>query len=119
MNLNVIIQNASVDLVCDRRPPVSEISNIFYESDNESFNKIENIEKYDDDYSELQDENFEDNSELESAGDSEISPRDFKDAPDAYRTVTVKNCQGMDLERKSRWCRTILCNTWDRFYVSA
>ncbi|GBM33925.1 hypothetical protein AVEN_79822-1 [Araneus ventricosus] len=55
---------------------MSEISNIFYKSDNESFSEKGEFEKYDDDdYSELQSENFEDSSEVESDDDSEIISR--------------------------------------------
>ncbi|GIY49657.1 hypothetical protein CDAR_14531 [Caerostris darwini] len=53
---------------------MSEISNIFYESFNE---KRRLFEKYDndDDYSELQNENLEDNSELENDDGGKILSR--------------------------------------------
>ncbi|GIX69759.1 hypothetical protein CEXT_213641 [Caerostris extrusa] len=68
----------------------------------ESFNEKGDFEIYDNDndYSELQDGNFEDNSEQESMMIVKYY-QDFKDAPDFYRAAIVKNCQGEWLCKES------------------
>lgn len=46
---------------------------IYDKSDNERLNETDDFEKYDDDYKEIQDDNFEDNCELESDDDIDIT----------------------------------------------
>ncbi|GIY60759.1 hypothetical protein CEXT_718571 [Caerostris extrusa] len=74
---------------------MSEISNIFYENDNNS--EREDFEKYDDgdDDSELQDENFVDNNELES-DDAEWFGRKKKIYVKRFCAISGINCMYMN-----------------------
>lgn len=74
---------------------MSEMSNIFYERDNRRFNERGVFLKYNDDHSEIKDENFKHNSELESDNESEILlefQRHKRHLSSSDSECFVKNC---------------------------